>query len=744
MHRYTFKIFILFFSLLIPFSIQADSQENRIQYLIQEKLTSGEKPNDLLNEKSPYLLQHAFNPVNWFPWGKEAFTRAREENKPIFLSIGYSTCHWCHVMAEESFENQAVAELLNRWFISIKVDREERPDIDQMYMAATQALTGSGGWPTSVFLLPDGRPFYAGTYFPPDATQFRPGFKDVLKAVHDAWEKQKEEINATAERLISVLESVNIPSNSTIDKHIIQNTYENFLKKFDVQYGGFGNQPKFPRTVVPVFLLQHYVTTGDEKGKDMVLHTLSKMAAGGIYDHLGGGFHRYSVDRKWLVPHFEKMLYDQAQIANIYLDAYHITYNPYFATIARDIFSYVLRDMYNVEGGFYSAEDADSENPYSPGQHSEGAFYLWSKEDLEEKLGPELSKTFIEIYGIREKGNVSRDPFNEFRGLNILHVSKNIEEAALILGKTPTEIQNQIRKSKKILFSSRQQRKRPHLDDKILTGWNGLMIGALSRGSQVLNDPELLKEAIGTATFIKNNLFDPSNNTLKRRYRNGDTAIPGQLEDYAYLVEGLLHLYQATQNPDWLDWAINLTKRQIKIFWNEDGNYFFDSVVDPSVRVRMREAFDGSEPAGNSVAISNLLILSQLHGEPDWYNMAEEIIRSFSDSINESPTDLPLMLTGLSRIQNRKIQVVIAGERGADDTDRLLKIAASRYAPSRILILADGAENQQYLAKRLPFMQSVNRLNNQATAYVCSDFTCKLPVTAPQDFIKQLDEIESH
>jgi len=472
----------------------------------------------------------------------------------------------------------------------------------------------------------------------------------------------------------------------------------------------------------------------------MALFTLQKMAAGGMYDQLGGGFHRYSVDDSWFVPHFEKMLYDQPQLANSYLDAFKLTKDDLYARIAKEIFTYLLRDMRDPGGGFYSAEDADSDNPYRPGHHSEGAFYLWTREDIVSRLDAKDADIFLAGYGIQADGNVAQDPMQEFSGRNILYRARDNDEIAATLGVKKDEVAKSLTASKELLFKARRQRRRPHLDDKVITAWNGMMIGALARGSRILHEPQLLTEALRTATFIKEKLYDGGRRTLMRRYRNQETGLPGQLADYSYLVDGLLDVYQASQSPEWLQWATELTERQIADFWNEKGGYFFDSADDPSVRIRMRGSYDGAEPAPNSVAAHNLLRLAELQNRPEWHKMAQRLMESFSEVINHYPPAMPLMLTVWQQLENGPAQIVIAGKRGAEDTEKLLHIAYDTFSRPRLLLLADGAENQKYLAARLPFMETVTPLDGKATAYVCADFTCKMPVTDPDKLLQLLKE----
>ena len=712
--------------------------DNSIQQEIERRLAAGEQPNQLINEQSPYLLQHAFNPVHWYPWGEEAFARAREENKPVFLSIGYSTCHWCHVMAHESFENAEVAEVLNKWFVSIKVDREERPDIDQMYMAATQAISGSGGWPMSVFLLPDGSPFYAGTYFPPKASYNLPGFTDLLHAIRTAWVEKKGDIDQAASRLVAALERSAQDSEQPIDNDVLDKGYAQLVQSYDGKYGGFGSAPKFPRPVVLTFLFDQYRSAGQDQAREMALHTLEKMAAGGMNDQLGGGFHRYSVDQHWFVPHFEKMLYDQAQLANSYLDAYQITGAATFADTAREIFSYLLRDMLDSAGGFYSAEDADSDNPYEAGEHGEGAFYLWSRDHLETLLGSPAAEIFIHSYGVEEHGNVDQDPHGEFTGLNILYRKHDAAQTAEALGVEPDLVVRSLAESKETLQAERERRKRPHLDDKVLTSWNGLVIGALARGGAILQEPDYLEAASKTASFIHEHLYDKKERTLWRRYRNGSAGLAGQLDDYTYLVAGLLELYQVSHDPRWLEWAKQLTESQMNLFWNDEYSFFYDSVEDPTLKVRMRDSNDGAEPSGNSVAALNLLHLSQFYNNRQWRDRAGLLIESFADSLNRYPTALPLLLTAWRQLQTKSTQVVIAGTPGSTDTEALMAVVHHHYDPARLLILADGGANQQYLGGYQEFLQSVTPIKGKAAAYVCTNFVCKLPVTDPAELEGQL------
>jgi hypothetical protein len=699
----------------------------------------GEKSNRLIKEKSPYLLQHAFNPVDWYPWGDEAFARARSENKPIFLSVGYSTCHWCHVMEEESFENPEIAAILNRRFICIKVDREERPDIDQMYMSATLAMTGSGGWPMSVFLFPDGKPFYAGTYFPPQAMYGRPGFADLLMGIHEAWENRRADLGTAAAQLAGELEKRSRTSGAgKLDKDILDRAYREFDQDYDSAYGGFSQAPKFPRPVQFNFLLRYWHRTGNERARDMVLQTLQYMGKGGIRDHLGGGFHRYATDSQWRVPHFEKMLYDQAQLADSYLDAYLLTGEKHYSAIAEQIFTYVLGEMTSPEGAFYSAEDADSENPYKPGSRSEGAFYLWTAKEIREVLPEEDAAIFSYRFGIEENGNAPEDPQGEFKGRNILHQAHSLGKTAEKFHKNEEFIRSSLDKSMNVMLAIRAQRKRPHLDDKVLVSWNGLMIGALARGAAILNDRRLLEAAEKAALFLQRRLYDDKENTLQRRYRDGESGLAGQLDDYAFLVRGLIDMYQASQDPQWLEWAVKLTRKQLELFWDEEQGAFFDSVGDPALPFRMKGNYDGAEPAGNSVAAMNLLMLGTVTQNSEWTEKGRQCTEAFSSAIQAQPQMLPQMLCAWDQAQAKPQQVIVSGQRGRDDTDAMLSAVHAEYEPGRVVLLADDGGNEKYLSRFLPFITDMEMFDEKATAYVCKDFSCKMPVNSVEELKLQL------
>jgi uncharacterized protein YyaL (SSP411 family) len=566
-------------------------------------------PNRLASEKSPYLLQHKDNPVEWYPWGQEAFDRARQENKPIFLSVGYSTCHWCHVMEHESFESPAIAGVLSRHFISIKVDREERPDVDRVYMTFVQATTGSGGWPMSVWLTPRLEPFYGGTYFPPEARWGRPGFVEILEEIARVWREEQAKVEQSASTILGRLQGMRATGGKAAvpDVSVLDRTVGEFAASFDARRGGFGGAPKFPRPSELLFLLREYARTGATNARDMVLVTLRAMALGGMRDHLGGGFHRYSVDADWRVPHFEKMLYDQAQLVLAYAEAAQVTGDRSYAEVALDTLDYVRRDLTAPGGGFFSAEDADSvppEHAHEARPHKmEGAFYIWRDEEIGEVVGADAD-VFRVRYGILPDGNAPADPQGEFTEKNLLYTARSLEDVASMTGRTVDEVVTTLEPARGLLMARRATRPRPHLDDKVLTAWNGLMIAAFARAARTLDGAEgYLQDAQRAARFAREQLWQPSSRTLLRRYREGSAGVEAYAEDYAYLVWGLLELFQADGDADWLEWAVTLQARQNELFWDPiDGGWFSTTGKDASVLLRLKEDYDGAEPAASSVS----------------------------------------------------------------------------------------------------------------------------------------------
>ena len=709
-----------------------------------------EHTNRLAQEKSPYLLQHAHNPVDWYPWGEEAFAKARRENKPIFLSVGYSTCHWCHVMAHESFEDEKIAAVMNQEFVNIKVDREERPDVDRVYMTFVQATTGGGGWPMSVWLTPDLKPFVGGTYFPREDRYGQPAFKTVLERIAAAWKENHDKIVEQGGKIAEALRESQSAGKAEgkIDASVLEDAYRQIDRSYDPKEGGFGNAPKFPRPVTLNFLTRFYARDPkSESGKyalEMSLFTLRKMAAGGMHDHIGGGFHRYSVDRYWHVPHFEKMLYDQAQLAVAYLDAFQITREQQYAEVARDILDYVARDMTSKEGGFFSAEDADSPIGAAGADRGhvetrEGAFYVWTKEEIDAALG-DAADVFDFHYGVQPHGNAPEgsDPQDEFRGQNILIERHAIAETARHFHKTAGEIQKLLAQCCEKLFSIRAKRPRPHLDDKIIAAWNGLMISAYARGAQVLDEPRHLEIATRAARFVRTNLYEEKSKLLYRNYRGSRSDIEGFADDYAFVIQGLLDLYEASFDVEWLKFAIQLQEMQDRLFFDEkNGGYFSTSGKDESVFLRMKDDNDGAEAAASSVAALNLLRLARLTDDKKMAEHARKTVDAFAMTLSHFPSAMPQMLTALDYALSKPRQIVIAGKKNAAETKELLREANRHFLPKRVLVLADGAEGQEYFGEKNEAIRAMSPIDGKPAAYVCENFTCKAPVTDA----KQLREL---
>ena len=685
-------VLILLFLFQIVTSTMAETQSNR-----------------LIHEKSPYLLQHAHNPVDWYPWGQEAFEKARKENKPIFLSVGYSTCHWCHVMEEESFENPQIAKILNENFVPIKVDREERPDVDQIYTQAVMALTGQGGWPMSVFLTPDLKPFYGGTYFPPEDRWGRPGFAAILRAIAMKWKEEQGALVQAGEELTQAIqeqagrkpEAVYPVTEETLAKG-----FQQFASQYDSKYGGFGDAPKFPRSHALSFLLRYWKRWNNPKALEMVEETLKAMARGGMYDQLGGGFHRYSVDGQWRVPHFEKMLYDQALLAKTYLEAYQATHKEEYARIAREIFDYVIRDMKSPEGAFYSAEDADSPDPTNPQKKSEGAFFLWTEDEIAKILGHEEAQIFNRHFGVEPNGNALSDPQGELRGKNILYVARPDEKI--------------LPESKKKLFEIREKRPRPHLDDKILTDWNGLMISSLAFGASVLNESKYRDAARRAADFILANM-KRKDGRLLHRYRDGEAAIPGFLEDYAFFIHGLIDLYEATFDSKYLDEAKFLSKEMIRLFWDEKSGGFLLAGNDGEKLIsETKELYDGAIPSGNSVAALALLRVGRLAQDNELEKQARQAIEVFSAHLNQFPSGFPQMLIAVDFAVGPSREIVIEGDINAKETREMIQIINGRFLPNKVVLFRPSKD--------------------KAKVSICENYVCKLPVT---EAIKLREALES-
>ena len=691
--------------------------------------------NRLAKEKSPYLLQHQHNPVDWYPWGPEAFEKARRERKPIFLSIGYSTCHWCHVMERESFENEEVARRLNAGFVSIKVDREERPDVDHAHMLFVQATTGSGGWPMSVFLTPDLVPFLGGTYFPPEDRWGRPGFTTLLTRIAEAWERDPESLVNRGREILDALREYTRaapPGDRPPGPECFDAAQGQLAEHFDAEWGGFSGAPKFPQAGPLEFLLRYRTPDAETSAgaREMALFTLDCMAKGGIHDALGGGFHRYSVDRFWHVPHFEKMLYDQAQLAVVYLHAYQLTGEQRYAEMVRGILDYVKRDLADPAGGFYSAEDADSplpEAPEDPSRRAEGAFYLWTKPEIEAALGGEAG-LFCEAYGVEPTGNAPEgsDPHGEFAGKNILIQRRSVEELARQLRRPAGEIAQSLAESRRTLFELRSRRPRPHRDDKIVTAWNGLAISAFAIAAQGLDDEAYLQAAEAAAAFLKNHLW--IDGRLRRSYREGAGAVAGFAADYAFVIQGLLDLYEAGGNAAWLEWAAELQAVQDRIFFDtEHGGYWQAEAGDPALLLRMKEETDGAEPSPGSVAALNALRLGAMLDDAALAARAETTFRAYAAPLRRTPLALSQMLVALDFARTPAAQVVLAG--GFAATRPLRRELHAGYRPRKVVLFA---ESGGWLERQRPFLQALRPVDGKPAAYLCEDAACQPPVTTPE------------
>jgi len=688
--------------------------------------------NRLQHEKSPYLQQHALNPVDWYPWGEEAFAKSRLEDKPIFLSIGYSTCHWCHVMERESFEVESTAALLNKWFVPVKVDREERPDIDRIYMNYVQAATGGGGWPMSVWLTPDLYPFVGGTYFPPDNRYGRPGFPDILERVAQAWRDDRARIVESSAQVMDELRrqsAVTATGPDHIPTAVMDSAFQQFRRSYDSKLGGFGGPPKFPRPSVHNFLLRYWKRTGNDEALDMVAETLIAMEKGGMNDQLGGGFHRYSVDEYWFVPHFEKMLYDQAQLTSSYLEAFQITGNATFALAARRTIDYVLGEMTAPEGAFWSAEDADSVvDREKPHHKSEGWFYIWSWAEVVDLLGEEKARWFAFRFGMEPGGNVVNDPHHEFTERNILFQAHGLEETAHHFDRPPDDVMRAIAEAQQKLFDARALRVRPHLDDKILTAWNGLMISAIARGAAILDEPAYSDAARRAADFILSTMRGPDGGLL-RRYRQREAAIGGMLDDYAFFVQGLIDLYESTFEFRYLEQAIALTDEQRERFEDRDGGGFFASAQEDASRLnRIKDDYDGAEPSGNSVALLNLLRLHRITGRDGLLASARNLIRAFSARVATSPFGMPQMLAACEFDLSPHREIVVAGSPEPDMIRELWK----RFDPNRVMLRASPEIAQ--------FHPAVTELaKGPAAVCLCENFTCRAPAANTEDLARLLE-----
>ncbi|NOX38253.1 MAG: thioredoxin domain-containing protein [Calditrichaeota bacterium] len=690
----------------------------------------GKTPNRLIREKSPYLRQHADNPVDWYPWGEEAFEKARREDKPIFLSIGYSTCHWCHVMEHESFEDPLVARLLNDAFVCIKVDREERPDIDAVYMTVCQMLTGSGGWPLTIIMTPDKQPFFAATYIPREGRFGRMGLLELIPRIKELWQHQREELLRGAREITRYLQQTqSTAASDSLTPEVLEQTYRQLAREYDETHGGFGQAPKFPSPHNLLFLLRYYDRTGEPKALDMVVHTLRQMRMGGIFDHLGFGFHRYATDQRWLVPHFEKMLYDQAMLVLAYLEAFQVSGEPLFQQTVREVLTYVLRDMQHPEGGFYSAEDADSEG-------EEGKFYLWREEEIRQWLTPEEFRLVVDVFGIRAEGNFIHETGQASRGENILHLRVDPDRLPDVLGMDPGVLESRLETIRQKLFRARESRVRPLKDDKILTDWNGLMIAAFARAGRVLQEPQYVQAARNAVWFIQERLY--RDGQLYHRFREGETAIPAYLDDYAYLIWGLLELYEADCDPHYLEWAIDLTRMVQEQFLDEaQGGFYFTSARAETILVRKKEAQDGAIPSGNSVMAFNLLRLARMTADPSLEQVAGGIFRAFATPVKKYPQAYTFLLLAYDFAvgPTRELVLVFPDEAKGQP---MLRAIQQRFLPRTVLLVKSPGTAAE-LARLAPFTETLTTRDGQPTAYLCQNFQCDLPVNQLDALLAKLD-----
>lgn len=692
-------------------------------------MKNNRKPNRLIDEKSPYLLQHAYNPVDWYPWGDEAFEKAKTEEKPIFLSIGYSTCHWCHVMERESFEDGEVAELLNQHFISIKVDREERPDVDHLYMTVCQAMTGQGGWPLTIIMTPDKKPFFAGTYIPKEDRYGRTGLIKLLNKIAELWQTERARADEVSNRVVEAVQAyLNPVEVGELDPQVLDLAYEQFARQFDDTYGGFGDAPKFPRPHDLLFLLRYWKRTGEKEALHMVTHTLHAMRRGGIYDHLGYGFARYSVDREWLVPHFEKMLYDNALLAIAYLEAYQVTKDETYAKVAREIFRYVLRDMTSAEGGFYSAEDADSEG-------EEGKFYVWTPEQIKEVLGEEEGELFCACYDVTPEGNFE----HHTSILNQIHVS--LEEIAKERNLTVKELEKRLTGAREKLFLAREKRVHPLKDDKVLTSWNGLMIAALARGFRVLGETEYA-EAAGKAVLFISQKLRREDGRLLVRYRDGESAYLGYLDDYAFFAWGLIELYEATFHADYLEQAIQLTREMLELFGddNEGGLYFYGKDGE-KLLTRPKEIYDGATPSGNSVAAYNLIRLAKLMSDEELLKEADRQLKAFAKSVASSPISHSFFLLAIQFALEPTKEIVIAGQPNHISTKEMIRVVQQAYLPDAVIALQPQGQEPNTMKFMIPNVDGKAPVQDEATVYLCENYACQAPITAVEELRKQLHSV---
>ena len=677
--------------------------------------------NRLINETSPYLLQHAQNPVDWYPWGNDAFNRAKNEDKPILLSVGYSACHWCHVMESESFENLAIAEIMNEKFVCIKVDREERPDVDAIYMSAVQAMTGQGGWPMTVFLTPDGEPFFGGTYFPPQDRGGLPAFPRVLEVMADTYRDKRSEVLETSQKLISHIRGISPKDNDLeiLESKIIDTAFSKLQDNFDNKYGGFGLQPKFPQPMIYEFLLKYYIKTGLPEALEMVEVTLNNMAAGGIYDHLRGGFHRYSTDTYWLVPHFEKMLYDNALLIRLYLHAYQVTGNNTYRVVVEETLDYVIAEMTDKSGGFFSSQDADTEG-------EEGKYFVWRPEEIEDLLGKEQGSLFNKYFNVDIDGN--------FEGMSILNVTMSKSDFMFSEGLEKSEFENLISKSKSLLLESRATRTSPGIDDKILTSWNSLMIGAFAEAGSILGRSDYVSIAERGADYILKTLV--TEDRLLRTSRNGQAKLQGYLEDYSFLVNSLILLHEATLSQTWLNAAIKFTENMINLFWDKKNKQFYDTGIDhESLIIRPINFQDNAIPSGAAIAADVLLKMAVITGRKEFEQYGKDALKSSVPMLNQYPLGAGHWLCVLDFYLDKTKEIVVLGKSKSCDTKELVAEVFRHYIPNRVFV---GNDVEDETVSNLPILQRKNLVNGKATAFVCEDYVCSLPSSTPESFAKQL------
>ena len=717
-------VLILLILLLVFAFLESRPSEETSMQPTRNSAAEPEFTNQLIHETSPYLRQHAHNPVDWYPWGQEALDKAKREDKPILLSIGYSACHWCHVMERESFENEAIAEVMNAHFVNIKVDREERPDLDTLYMNYVQMTTGSGGWPMTVFLTPDQIPFYGGTYFPPEDRSGRPGFGRLCLTLAEAYREKREEIEARGPEIVQSLAAMNTlpPGAGKVTAASLDLAFDQLVPRFDRTHGGFTGAPKFPGSMSLAFLLRHFSRAGRQEGRDFVALSLQKMARGGMYDQLGGGFHRYSVDERWLVPHFEKMLYDNALLSRLYLEAYQLDPQPLYARVVEEILDYVVREMLNPQGGFYSTQDADSEG-------HEGKFFIWTPKEIGEILGEEEGKVFCRYYDVTAQGN--------FEGANILNVPRPLEQVARELSLSPGELSRILSEGRQRLFREREKRIKPHRDEKILTGWNGMMAVSFVEASVVLQRADYLEVARRNARFLLKHLCRKGR--IFRTHKDGVSKLRGYLDDYANLVEQLLALYQATGEREWLDEAVIYNDAMLEQFWNrEQAAFFLTGKEHEKLVTPVRDVYDNATPAGSSVAVFNLLKLAILTGNMEYRSIAETNLESMHLPLTRYPNGFGYLLGAADFYLGPVKEIAVVGDLKSGETRRLLEVVHGRFLPNKVVAILDP--NATDGAGDLPLLEGKTLVKGRPAAYVCENYTCKAPVTEPSQLELALNQ----